>query len=54
MDRFYSQCNKKIGLVEDNFDGICKKCYERNQEERMRRIEQERKKKNYSLKFKKD
>lgn len=46
MARFCKQCNRKFGFFEEDFDGICIECYEKNQEEeRIRIIEQERKRK---------
>ena len=44
MARYCINCNKKIGFFEEDFDGVCKDCYEKKiEEERIKKIELERK-----------
>lgn len=45
MARYCSQCNRKIGFFEEDFDGMCKSCFEEKQkQEELRRQEEIRKK----------
>ncbi len=42
MARFCSKCNRKIGFFEEDFEGICKSCYEENLRKEGRRIQDEK------------
>lgn len=42
MARFCSKCNRKIGFFEEDFEGICKSCYEENLRKEERRIQDEK------------
>ena len=33
MARYCSQCNRKIGFFEEDFDGMCKSCFEEKQKQ---------------------
>lgn len=41
MARFCSKCNRKIGFFEEDFEGVCKSCYEENLKQEEIRKEQE-------------
>ena len=44
MARYCSECNKKFGFFEDDFDGMCKNCYDKRlEEERKREYERQQK-----------
>ena len=40
MARYCSNCNKKFGFFEEDYDGMCKDCYDK-------KIEEERKQEAY-------
>ena len=45
MARYCNQCNRKFGFFEEDYDGICKDCYDKKiEEERKRKYEEQQKK----------
>ena len=44
MARYCSNCNKKFGFFEEDYDGMCKDCYDKKiEEERKRNYEEQQK-----------